>query len=130
MVLDTHVLLWWLSGSPSLPARARKALGSAIAQGPVTLSAISIFEIATGVRRGRIALRQPLEHWFHDLTRLPEIRIEPVSGAIAAHAASLDDGVHGDPADRIILATAIVLGVPLATADEKLRTTGLTPLAW
>jgi PIN domain nuclease of toxin-antitoxin system len=130
MVLDTHVLLWWLSASANLPARARKALRTAIAKGPVTLSAISIFEIATGVRRGRIALRQPLEDWFQDLMRLPEIRIEPVSAVIATHAAGFDENVHGDPADRIILATASVLGLPLATADEKLRSSKLTALAW
>ena len=94
------------------------------------MSAISIFEIATGVRRGRIELRQPLEDWFQDLARLPEIRIAPVSAVIAAHAAGFDDNVHGDPADRIILATASVLGLPLATADEKLRSSKLTSLAW
>jgi PIN domain nuclease of toxin-antitoxin system len=130
MVLDTHVLLWWLSAPANLPARARKVLGAAIAKGPVTLSAISIFEIATGVRRGRIALRQPLEDWFEDLQRLPEIRIEPVSAAIAAHAAGFDENVHGDPADRIILATSRVLRLPLATADDKLRSSKLTALAW
>lgn len=130
MVLDTHVLLWWLSASTSLPARARRALAAATADGPVTVSAISVFEIATGVRRGRIELRQPIEDWLRDLMRLPEIRIEPVSGVIAARAAGFDDGVHGDPADRIILATAVVLGLPLATADEKLRASKLVPLAW
>jgi PIN domain nuclease of toxin-antitoxin system len=130
MVLDTHVLLWWLSAPTNLPARARKTLATAIAKGPMTLSAISIFEIATGVRRGRIELRQPLEDWFQDLMRLPEIRIEPVSAVIAAHAAGFDENVHGDPADRIILATARVLGLSLATADEKMRSSKLTSLAW
>lgn len=130
MVLDTHVLLWWLSASASLPARARKALGTAIAKGPVTVSAISIFEVATGVRRGRIELRQPVEDWVRDLLRLPEVRIEAVSAVIAAHAAGFDENVHGDPADRIILATASVLGLRLATADEKLRSSNLIALAW
>lgn len=130
MVLDTHVLLWWLSASPSLPARAKRALREATTRGPVVVSAISVFEIATGVRRGRIELRQPFEDWLRDLALLPEIRIEPVNGVIAARAAGFGDSVHGDPADRIILATASVLGLPLATSDERLRASRLTPLAW
>jgi PIN domain nuclease of toxin-antitoxin system len=130
MVLDTHVLLWWLSGSSDLPQRARKIIQAAQQQTGLVLSAISIFEIATAVRRRRIELARPLDVWLADLAALPELRIEPVHAAIAVHAALLDENVHGDPADRIILATALWLDQPLATADEKLRTSGLAILAW
>lgn len=130
MVLDTHVLLWWLSGSPLLPSRAVKSIQAALQEQALVVSAISVFEIATAVRRGRLELASPLDIWLHDLASLPEIYVEPVNAAVAARAAMFDDAVHGDPADRIILATAMWLERPLATADEKLRSSGLVRLAW
>jgi len=110
--------------------RARKSIESALQNGPLYLSAISVFEIATGLRRGRIELSRPLEAWLADLFLLPEVRVEPVHASIAAQAAMLGETVHGDPADRIILATARWLGRPLGTSDEKLRASGLASLAW
>jgi PIN domain nuclease of toxin-antitoxin system len=63
----------------------------------------------------------PAEQWFADMGQIPELRVEPVSGQIAALAGSLPDPMHGDPADRIIAATATICGLPLVTADVSLR---------
>ena len=84
-------------------------------------SAISVMEIATAVRRGRLTLRVPFEQWLADLRSLPELRFEPVTAEIAALAGSFDGAMHGDPADRILAATARTLGARLVTADERLR---------
>jgi PIN domain nuclease of toxin-antitoxin system len=63
----------------------------------------------------------PVEQWLADMRCIPELRLEPVSADIAARAGNLAEPMHGDPADRMIVATAMVLNVPLVSADEKLR---------
>jgi len=72
------------------------------------------------MRRGRLRLSMPLDQWLADMNSLPEIRVEPISADIAVVAGGLAEPMHGDPADRLIVATASTLGVPLVTGDEKL----------
>lgn len=121
IILDTHALVWWVSDATKLSARARRAIHDALRHGPVAASAISLFEIATAIRRGRLVLGVPREQWLADLRLLPELRIEPVGAEIAQLAGSFEDAMPGDPADRIIAATAVALGLKLVTADERLR---------
>lgn len=121
IVLDTHALVWWLSGDRRLSARARRAILREIKADGIAASAISVMEIATAVRRGRLVLRVSFEQWLADLRSLPELHIEPVSADIAALAGTFDGEMHGDPADRLIAATARVLGARLVTADDRLR---------
>jgi PIN domain nuclease of toxin-antitoxin system len=130
ILLDTHVLVWWVSGSGSLSAKARRAIGEALKRGPVHASAISLLEIATAVRRGRLALTVPAESWLDDLCALPELRLQPVTGAIARRAGTLGDQVRGDPVDRLILASAQILGARLVTADARLRGSAEVPVVW
>ena len=63
----------------------------------------------------------PLEQWLADMHSLPEIKVESVSAEIAVLAGGLAEPMLGDPADRVIVATASTLGVPLVTGDKKLR---------
>ena len=128
IVLDTHALLWWVSGSKRLSARARRAIRTAMA--PAAVSAISVLEIATAVRRGRLQLTAPLENWLADLRQLPELRFEPVSVEIARRAGTFDRTMAGDPADCIIAATALVLHARLITADEGLRRVAELRAVW
>jgi PIN domain nuclease of toxin-antitoxin system len=121
IVLDTHVLVWWVSDPAKLSARAKRAIGGALRRGPVAASAISVFEIATAVRRGRLLLSVPAEQWLADLRLLPELHVEPVTAEIAQAAGTLDDTMPGDPADRIIAATAMAFEAKLITADGRLR---------
>lgn len=121
IVLDTHALIWWAVGDRRLSARALRAIRAASKAGAVFASAISVMEIATAVRRGRLTLSVPFEQWIADLRALPELRFEPVTAEIAALAGSFDGAMHGDPADRIIAATARMLGMRLVTADDRLR---------
>lgn len=130
IVLDTHALLWWVSGSKRLSARARRAIRAATAKAPAVASAISVLEIATAVRRGRLELATPLENWLADLRLLPELRFEPVSVEIARRAGTFDASMPGDPADRIMAATAMVLHARLVTADEGLRRVAELRAVW
>ena len=125
-LLDTHALVWWVNGTPGLSARARHAVRA----GSLLASTISVFEIATAVRRGRLALGVSSEQWFADLATLPELHLQPVTGEIARIAGCFDDAVPGDPADRIIAATAVALGAKLVTADARLRAVPNLQTVW
>jgi len=121
IVIDTHVLVWWLARAPGLSPKAERTLAAHGEAGQIVVSAISLLEIATAIRRGRLRLSMPLDQWLADMNSLPEIRFEPVSADIAICAGGLAEPMHGDPADRLSVATASTPGVPLVTGDEKLR---------
>jgi PIN domain nuclease of toxin-antitoxin system len=130
IVLDTHALVWWYAAPERLSDRARRALRGAEREGVITASTISLLEIATAVRRGRLELGEPMQSWLQDLQRMPELRLEPVSASIAGAAGALPETLHGDPIDRIIVATAAALGAKLVTADRLLRRSTLVDTVW
>ncbi|MBL8201473.1 MAG: type II toxin-antitoxin system VapC family toxin [Chromatiales bacterium] len=130
ILLDTHALVWWLNDPARLPARVRRAISNRPAPGSLGVSAISLFEIATLVRRGRIQLRSNLEAWLENLTLLAEVRVIPVTAGIAVRAGTLTDTLPGDPADRIIIATALDEQLGLVTGDARLRQAGLVEVIW
>ncbi|MFA7322123.1 MAG: type II toxin-antitoxin system VapC family toxin [Dokdonella sp.] len=129
-MLDTHVLIWWLTGGTSLSRAAKLAVAKAAKENQVAASAISVLEIVTAVRRGRLEFSSPVEQWLTDVRRLPELRFEPVSAEIAQLAGSFGEDMHGDPADRIIAATAVILNAALITADGKLRASRAVKTIW
>lgn len=118
ILLDTHVLIWLASGSESLGAGARRLIDDAWSEESVAVSAISFWETAMLVEKGRIALHTPVDPWRRSLidSGLTELALD---GQIAISAAALTD-FHGDPADRFIVATAIQRGARLLTADRRI----------
>lgn len=129
ILLDTHVILWWVSNPERLSAPAARAINAAIKAGHLSASSISILEIATASRRGRIDLAKPLAQWLADLRALPQLQFHPVTFDIAMAAGELGKEVPGDPVDRIIVATASDLGAKLVTADRKLLKSTV-PTVW
>jgi PIN domain nuclease of toxin-antitoxin system len=101
-----------------------------VRQRPAIASTISIFEIATTVRRERLKLGVSLDQWLRDLRTLPDLRLEPVTAGIAQLAGTLEASLPGDPADRIIVATAIELKAKLVTADDRLRLSPRVETVW
>ena len=120
IVLDTHVWLWWLSKPEDLSAGALAAIEEARGTGSVHISSISAWEIAMLVARGRLVLTMGVREWVSRSEALPFFRLVPVSNAIAIRAVELPGKFHPDPADRIIVATALSLGAPVVTKDEKI----------
>ena len=118
ILLDTHVLIWLDQDSSDLGARCRAAVDSALADDSLAVSAISFWEVAMLAERNRLTLDRELGAWHRDLLAAG-IRELTVDGSIGIRAASLA-GLHGDPADRMIAATAQMYGATLATADRRL----------
>lgn len=130
IVLDTHTLVWWLATPEKLSARARRAIAESAARSEITASAISIFEISTLLRRGRLEFGIDPDEWFAAARSLPELTIEPVSAEVAWIAGTFDNTLPGDPADRVIAATAQVLDARLVTADRNLRSAAAVETIW
>jgi PIN domain nuclease of toxin-antitoxin system len=120
IVLDTHVWVWWVSGRPPLSPKARRLIGAAVDQGAVYLSSISVWEVAQLVSRGRLELTMDVATWVARSEAMPFLHFIPVDNAIALRSVVLPEPLHPDPADRIIIATALILGFPLVTRDEKI----------
>lgn len=116
VLLDTHVLHWWSAE----PDRISRKAAAAIAESEtLAVADISWFELAWLARHERIGLSIPITSWLARLAA--QVRTMPVTPAIAATAVSLPSSFPGDPADRLIYATAIEHGWRVVTKDRRLR---------
>jgi PIN domain nuclease of toxin-antitoxin system len=119
IVLDTHAWLWWLSAPEHLSQAAAETIGQAPSIGVSTMSAWEIAMLAT---RGRIALDREVSAWVGQALSEPRVEPLPPSAEIAVTAGLLDErSFPGDPADRLIYATARSLGATLITRDRAIR---------
>jgi PIN domain nuclease of toxin-antitoxin system len=126
IVLDTHTWLWWASAPRQLGRLARRELERAKW---IAVPAICCLEVATLVTRGRITLDRPTLDWLEDALDDPRVDLLSLSPAVAAKAASLD-AFHGDPADRLIVASAILYSAKLVTKDARIRAYGAVESVW
>lgn len=118
ILLDTHVLVRYLMGDKKLGRRAIATIDKALPDDEVFVSAISYWEVAMLVERGRVQIDTTVAA-FRTLALRHGIHEEPVDGEIGISAAELPDS-HADPADRLLVATAILRGLTLITADDTL----------
>lgn len=118
ILLDTHVLLWQDTDDPALGKAARRVLARAWKQGDIAVSAVSFWECALLYAKGRISLPKSPAAWRADMLTAGIAEL-PLSGDSAVLATELE-GLHKDPADRFIAATAISQRATLMTADERL----------
>jgi PIN domain nuclease of toxin-antitoxin system len=125
-VLDTHVLPWWFE-EHSLPARHRRFIRRATAEDPLWVSDITLWEIATLSALGRVRLRLPLREWLDRANAAPLVMRHGISPAVAAETSRLPATFPRDPADRIIVATASVLGATPLTADQRVVESRVVP---
>lgn len=119
ILLDTHVILWWQAGGERLSKRAAREIARADS---VLVSPISCWEIATLLVKGRISLDRDLHQWVEDLISDEQVNLAPLSSSAAVAAGLLTrEGFTGDPADRLLYATAMESLVPLVTKDKSIR---------
>ena len=129
LVLDTHVWVWWVSGDERLSDKAASEIDLAMGTSSLYVSAISVWEVAMLVRRNRLELTMDVGDWVARSAALPFLAFVPVDNRIALRSVELDE-VDTDPADRIILATALTLGARLATRDRSLRASRRLETVW
>jgi PIN domain nuclease of toxin-antitoxin system len=119
ILLDTHALVWWVSGGP-LSANALRTIERHAPTRSLYVSSITVWEIATLVDRGRLALTLDVADWIARLETVDSLRFVPVDNRIALASTRLPGDLPRDPADRIIVATARWLDAPLVTRDARL----------
>jgi PIN domain nuclease of toxin-antitoxin system len=124
-LLDTHVVLWWFQQPKRLSAAQRRVLRQAGDNASLGIADVTLLEIALLLERGRIDLALPLEEWLAHATAGPLVERCGLSPAIAREMVSLSTTRDWDPADRILVATARVMGVPLVTSDTRIADSGL-----
>jgi PIN domain nuclease of toxin-antitoxin system len=119
--LDTHIALWIDSGDERLRSSTRVLIDECWHRGgSVLISAVSVWEIAQLVGAGRIELNRSVAAWLADFCDVPGVRAIPLSPVAAARSYELRHLEHRDPADRLLIATAIELGCALITYDGRI----------
>ena len=118
IVLDTHVLIWAASDDRKLGRKARALIDRSWSTGNIAVPAIAFWEAGLLQARRRLQLPSPLREW-RDALLTAGVHELPLDGAIAVRSLDLS-GLHDDPADRFIVATALVHGATLMTADDRL----------
>lgn len=117
-VVDTHAWIWWASHPEKLSARARDHLQRADVLG---ICPISCWEVAMLVAKGRLQLDRDVMIWVKQALGLPRVRLIALTPEIAVGAGQLPISSHGDPADRLIVASAVVNKAVLVSKDERIR---------
>ena len=127
IVLDTHAWIWWVSEPAKLGRVARQEIHRAKKIG---VPAICCLEVATLAARNRITLDRPPLQWLHDALALPRVDLLAITPAVAVKAAELPALFPGDPADRLVAATAILESALLITKDERMHKAAIVRTAW
>jgi PIN domain nuclease of toxin-antitoxin system len=121
IVLDTHTWIWWVASPEQLSEQARQEIDQAMERQEIYISSISAWEVSLLVRKGKLELTIPVEDWIARSEALPFVEFVPLDNRIALRSNQLAGEIHDDPADRIIIATALTLGAPLISKDTKIR---------
>ncbi len=121
IILDTHIWIWWLTDPAKLSPNANDLISEATNQKEIVVSSISVWEIALLVKKDRLELTIDVTNWIAQSEKLPFLSFIPIDNSIVLKSIHLPEPFHDDPADRMIVATAITSGSPLITADKKIR---------
>jgi PIN domain nuclease of toxin-antitoxin system len=121
LLLDTHCWIWAQLGLiQQLSRAALQSIKDAEREGNLRISVISIWELAMLEKRGRVALPMNVQMWVEQALSKPGIAVAPLTPEIAIESVHLPGEIHGDPADRMLVATARVLRAKLVTKDAQL----------
>lgn len=121
LLYDTHAWVWSAAGDEAqLGTSARAAIQHAARTGSLRVAAISVWEVAMLHAKGRVQLSLDLTQWVHQALGAAGTRLVPLEPEIAIESTRLPGAFHGDPADRLLVATARVLGASLLTRDRAI----------
>lgn len=128
-VLDTHVVVWSLLEREKVSSHAISVIREARAQGSgLAISDVTLYELTGLIVRNRIQLQVSLESFLHEIEM--KFTVLAITREIAALAWQFPDTYPKDPMDRLIGATAVVQGLPLITADERIRKSKAVHTIW
>jgi PIN domain nuclease of toxin-antitoxin system len=119
ILLDTHTWFWWVRADPLLPPNHAQYIAANEANG-VGVSVVSVWELALLQQKGRVAVDRPLPDWVRMALSYPNVQLLAFTPDIAIESVFLPDPFHKDPADRILVATARILDIPIVTKDAKI----------
>ena len=117
ILLDTHTWIWLFNGASELSQEVIIQINRAGKQGQVFIAAISVWELSMLVAKNRITLSKPINQWVQESLSQPGVNLSPLTPEIAIESSFLPGEFHGDPADRIIVATARINNLIIFTRD-------------
>ncbi len=119
LLLDTHVWIWLMLGE-KLTLKTQTLIEEHAESGGLFLSCISLWEVSMLAAKNKIHLDRPCSEWIEAALNEPKINLITLTPAISVESAYLPGEFHGDPADRLIVATARIELLTLLTRDEKI----------
>lgn len=128
VLLDTHVWLWWLTADSPLPPRERDALDALATRRELHVSAISLWEAQMLHAKGRLELPLAFADWLERAADPGTITVQPLDVSVVVALDALPASLHGDPADRLIVATARSRRMRLASHDATIRRSRAVPI--
>ncbi len=128
LLLDTHVLIWLNGDARRLSKAAAEAIGRTRGASGLAVADVTLWELARLAERNRIVWSGSVEAFLREA--LVGIMIHPITPEIAALAARLPESFPKDPVDRLIASTAMSHGIPLVTADERIRASQTVSTIW
>ena len=129
ILLDTHAWIWYLTAPENLSAAARESVDRERSRRGMRVSSISVWELFMLVKKGRLELAISPSTFLRHAEQLSYIDYVPVDNQIARISVELPD-LHDDPADRLIVATALALSCPIVSKDIRLRSCPGVQLVW
>lgn len=126
ILLDTHVWIWWSYRPDRLSPQAREAIDEATELG---VSVISCWEVAMLTQKQRLKLDRDVLEWVRQALVKPRVRLLELGPEIAVTAARIEN-FHADPADRMIVATALAYRAPIVTKDSLIQSFGRVETIW
>lgn len=127
IMLDTHAWIWWTNESSKL---SQDAFTTIQAKDRLGVSIISCWEVAMLVAKQRIGFKMDVQDWIDMALELPKIQLIPLNPKSAVLSSRLPGTFHGDPADRLIVATCLNLGLSLITKDKRIARWGQIQVIW
>lgn len=130
IVLDTNALIRWIGDSKKLSKKAKKIIEESEKEKSVYISSMSVLEIYTLLNKNRLGLNTVGDNWLQRIENLSFVHFVPIDNKIAVLSINLPDFDHKDPADRIIIATALHMGAKLVTSDKKILNYSKVQTIW